>query len=39
MDIRNPCLILQEDNSIVSPWDIVMKTLKSDQIQTATGVR
>jgi CBS domain-containing protein len=39
MDIRNPCLILQEDNSIVSPWDIVMKTLKSDQIQTATGVK
>jgi len=28
MDIRNPCLILEEDNSIVSPWDIVMKTLK-----------
>ena len=32
MDIRNPCLILEEDdekkdNSIVTPWDIVMKTL------------
>jgi CBS domain-containing protein len=32
MDIRNPCLISEEDdekkdNSIVTPWDIVMKTL------------
>jgi hypothetical protein len=37
MDIRNPCLISEEDdekkdNSIVTPWDIVMKTVKSDQI-------
>jgi CBS domain-containing protein len=33
MDIHNPCLILEEegekkDNSIVTPWDIVMKTVK-----------
>jgi CBS domain-containing protein len=39
MDIRNPCLILKEDNSIVSPWDIVMKTLTSNHMQTAIGVR
>lgn len=39
MDIRNPCLILEENNSIVSPWDIVMKTLKQDHMKTATGVR
>ena len=30
MDIRNPCLILEgkkyDDYSIVTPWDIVMKT-------------
>jgi hypothetical protein len=38
MDVRNPCLILEgnekEDghNYIVTPWDIVMKTLKSDHI-------
>jgi CBS domain-containing protein len=38
MDIRNPCLIL-EDNSIVSPWDIVMKTLRSNHTQIATEVR
>jgi CBS domain-containing protein len=36
MEIRNPCLILENQeerepyNSIVTPWDIVMKTLKSD---------
>ena len=36
MDIRNPCLILksnekeEEHNYIVTPWDVVMKTLKSD---------
>jgi predicted transcriptional regulator len=37
MDIRNPCLILKnnekeeaEHNYIVTPWDVVMKTLKSD---------
>jgi predicted transcriptional regulator len=35
MDIHNPCLILErnekedEFNHIVTPWDIVMKTLKS----------
>jgi CBS domain-containing protein len=34
MDIRNPCLIVEErgggekNYSIVTPWDIVMKTLK-----------
>lgn len=33
MDIHNPCLILEQerekkDNSIVTPWDIVMKTVK-----------
>ena len=38
MDIHNPCLILknnekgEEHNYIVTPWDIVMKTLKSDHI-------
>jgi hypothetical protein len=38
MDVRNPCLILEgnekegEHNYIVTPWDIVMKTLKSDHI-------
>ena len=37
MDIRNPCLISggnkgekETDNYIVTPWDVVMKTLKSD---------
>jgi hypothetical protein len=34
MDIRNPCLILENQeerklyNSIITPWDVVMKTLK-----------
>jgi hypothetical protein len=34
MDIRNPCLILQKQeergvyNFIITPWDVVMKTLK-----------
>jgi hypothetical protein len=33
MDIHNPCLILEEerekkDNSIVTPWDVVMKTVR-----------
>jgi hypothetical protein len=31
MDIRNPFLILEDgsgDYSIVTPWDIVMKTMK-----------
>ncbi len=31
MDLQNPCLILEEggqNNSIVTPWDIVMRTLK-----------
>jgi hypothetical protein len=34
MDIRTPCLILEQqqreekDNYIVTPWDIVMRTLK-----------
>jgi CBS domain-containing protein len=38
MDVRNPCLILEgnekeeEHDYIVTPWDIVMKTLKSDHI-------
>jgi hypothetical protein len=38
MDIRNPCLILEgnekeeEHNYILTPWDIVMKILKSDHI-------
>ncbi len=38
MDVHNPCLILEgnekeeEHNYIVTPWDIVMKTLKSDHI-------
>ena len=32
MDIHNPCLILEEGqgNSIVTPWDIVMRTLRSN---------
>jgi hypothetical protein len=37
MDIRNPCLISEgnkgeeeTDNYIVSPWDVLMKTLKSE---------
>lgn len=38
MDVRNPCLTLEDNekedghNYIVTPWDIVMKTLKSDHI-------
>jgi hypothetical protein len=42
MDICNPCLILEDkeygsdegsdDYSIVTPWDIVMKTVKLDHI-------
>lgn len=36
MDIHNPCLILEDkkygDCSIVSPWDIVMKTVILDHI-------
>ncbi|HEY7083010.1 MAG TPA: hypothetical protein VH500_25230 [Nitrososphaeraceae archaeon] len=39
MDIRNPCLILEgkeygsvEDYSIVTPWDILMKTVMLDHI-------
>jgi hypothetical protein len=38
MDVRNPCLILEDNEKgeelsyIVTPWDIVMKTLKSDHI-------
>ena len=38
MDVRNPCLILEgngkeeEHDYIVTPWDVVMKTLKSDHI-------
>ena len=30
MDIHNPCLILEEgqDSYIVTPWDVVMRTLK-----------
>ena len=37
MDVHNPCLILEgnekeEHNYIITPWDIVMKTLKSDHI-------
>ena len=37
MDIRNPCLILEEkqDYSIITPRDIVMKTLKSNHMQKA----
>lgn len=36
MDIRTPCLISEEvreeetNNYIVTPWDVVMKTLKSE---------
>ena len=37
MDIRTPCLILEgnkgeedTDHYIVTPWDVVMKTLKSE---------
>jgi len=26
MEIHNPCLVLQRENAIVTPWDIVMKT-------------
>jgi predicted transcriptional regulator len=39
MDIRNPCLILEEgeNNSIVTPWDIVMRTLRSDLAGTGEG--
>ena len=37
MDMHNPCLILKgnekkEYNYIITPWDIVVKTLKSDHI-------
>jgi predicted transcriptional regulator len=37
MDIRNPCLILEgkeysDDYGIVTPWDIVMKTVTLDHI-------
>jgi len=36
MDISNPCLILEGkeygDYSIVTPWDIVMKTVTLDHI-------
>ncbi len=37
MDVHNPCLIFggnekEEHNYIITPWDIVMKTLKSDHI-------
>ena len=37
MDMRNPCLILEDkeygsDYSIVTPWDIVMKTVILDHI-------
>ncbi|MGB0028242.1 MAG: hypothetical protein WBP64_15510 [Nitrososphaeraceae archaeon] len=37
MDIRNPCLILEGkeyggDYNIVTPWDIVMKTVTLDHI-------
>ena len=27
MEIHNPCLVLQRENAIVTPWDIVMKTV------------
>jgi CBS domain-containing protein len=39
MDIRNPCLILEEgqEYSIVTPWDIVMRTLRSDLAGTGDG--
>ncbi|HET7148784.1 MAG TPA: hypothetical protein VFI73_09835 [Candidatus Nitrosopolaris sp.] len=42
MDINNPCLVLknnekeEEHNHIITPWDIVMKTLKSDQITSGS---
>jgi hypothetical protein len=37
MDICNPCLILEgkeysDDYGIVTPWDIVMKTVTLDHI-------
>jgi hypothetical protein len=43
MDIRNPCLIFknnekeEEHNYIVTPWDVVMKTLKSDSLPMNTN--
>jgi hypothetical protein len=42
MDIRNPCLISEEDdeekdNCIVTPRDIVMKTVKLDHMLTAAN--
>ena len=44
MDIRTPCLISEEvreeetNNYIVTPWDVVMKTLKSDRTTLRNSV-
>jgi CBS domain-containing protein len=39
MDIRTPCLILEGDTDhyIVTPWDIVMKTLRSESTPIIVG--
>jgi predicted transcriptional regulator len=39
MDIGNPCLILEEgeNNSIVTPWDIVMRILRPDLADIGDG--
>ena len=44
MDIRTPCLISEgnkgeeeTDNYIVTPWDVVMKTLKSESTPIITN--
>ena len=44
MDIHTPCLISEEvreeetNNYIVTPWDVVMKTLKSDSMSLRNSV-
>ena len=44
MDTRTPCLISEEvreeetNNYIVTPWDVVMKTLKSDSMSVRNSV-
>jgi hypothetical protein len=44
MDIRTPCLISEDnegeedtDHYIVTPWDLVMKTLKSESTPIITN--
>jgi hypothetical protein len=44
MNIHTPCLISEEfreeeaNNYIVTPWDVVMKTLKSDMTSLRNSV-